>query len=194
MVVVGMGQGEIDMTPIQMANAMCLIANRGYYYIPHFVKSIAGNPRDALLAKYMEKHEVTHISDTAFGAVITGMEDVVTHGTGRVAILPGVEVCGKTGTVENYAAIDGQRVKLDNHSVFVCFAPKNDPKIAIAVIVQNSGYGATWAGPIASLMMEKYLNDTIKAPARLALRKKCTKQIRLKAISGLLIPCKDKKT
>ncbi len=175
MVVVGMGQGEIDMTPLQMANAMCLIANRGYYYIPHFVKSVAGNSKDPVLAKYLEKHAVTHISDTAFGAVIAGMEDVVNKGTGRVAILPGVEVCGKTGTVENYAAIDGQRVKLDNHSVFVCFAPKSEPKIAIAVIVQNSGYGATWAGPIASLMMEKYLNDTIKAPARLALQDKMFK-------------------
>src|SRR5690606_16168479 len=82
--------------------------------------------------------------------------------TGRIAQLPGVQVCGKTGTVENYAGIFGQRVKLDNHSVFVCFAPKDDPKIAIAVVVENSGYGSTWAGPIASLMMEQYLTDTIK--------------------------------
>jgi penicillin-binding protein 2 len=175
MVVVGMGQGEIDMTPLQMANAMCLIANRGYYYIPHFVKSIGGNAKDSMLNPYLEKHQVTHISDTAFGAVITGMEDVVTHGTGRVAILPGVAVCGKTGTVENYAVIGGQKTKLDNHSVFVCFAPKNDPKIAIAVVVQNSGYGATWAGPIASLMMEKYLNDTIKGAGRIALQEKMYK-------------------
>lgn len=175
MVVVGMGQGEINMTPLQMANAMCLIANRGYFYIPHFVKNIGGSNKDPILKPYLEKHQVTHINDTAFGAVIAGMEDVVTHGTGRVAQLPGVEVCGKTGTVENYAAIGGQKVKLDNHSVFVCFAPKNNPKIAIAVIVQNSGYGATWAGPIASLMMEKYLNDTIKGPARIALQEKMYK-------------------
>lgn len=162
MVVVGMGQGEIDMTPLQMANAMCLIANRGYYYIPHFVKSIGGNAQDTLLAPFLKKNEVTHIPESSFMAVIDGMEDVVTHGTGRVAQLPGVQVCGKTGTVENYAGIFGQLVKLDNHSVFVCFAPKDDPKIAIAVVVQNSGYGATWAGPIASLMMEQYLTDTIK--------------------------------
>lgn len=175
MVVVGMGQGEIDMTPLQMANAMCLIANRGYYYIPHFVKSIGGNPKDSLLKEYLVKHTPTHISDSAFESVIMGMEDVVTHGTGRVAILPGIEVCGKTGTVENYWMLNGQKTKLDNHSVFVCFAPKNDPKIAIAVVVQNSGYGATWAGPIASLMMEKYLKDSIAGPARIALQEKMYK-------------------
>jgi penicillin-binding protein 2 len=175
MVVVGMGQGEIDMTPLQMANAMCLIANRGYFYIPHFVKSIGGNPKDKTLNPYLEKHKPTHIPDSSFNAVIAGMEDVVTSGTGRVAILPGIEVCGKTGTVENYALIDGQRTKLDNHSVFVCFAPKNDPKIAIAVVVQNSGYGATWAGPVASLMMEKYLKDSVVAPNRIALQEKMFK-------------------
>ncbi len=175
MVVVGMGQGELDLTPLQMANAMCLIANKGYYYIPHFVKSVGGNAKDPSLKPYLEKHQVTHIPDSAFNAVILGMEDVVTKGTGKVAILPGVEVCGKTGTVENYAIIGGTRTKLDNHSVFVCFAPKNDPKIAIAVIVQNSGYGATWAGPIASLMMEKYLKDTITAAPRIALQDKMFK-------------------
>lgn len=175
MVVVGMGQGEIDMTPLQMANAMCLIANRGYYYVPHFVKSIGGNTKDKVLNPYLEKHIATHIPDSSFNAVITGMEDVVTSGTGKVAILPGIEVCGKTGTVENYAVIDGNRTKLDNHSVFVCFAPKNDPKIAIAVVVQNSGYGATWAGPVASLMMEKYLKDSIVAPNRIALQEKMFK-------------------
>lgn len=172
MVVVGMGQGEINMTPLQMANAMCLIANRGHYYVPHFVKSIDGNPKDELLAPYLEMHSPTHIPPEVFNSVIDGMEDVVTKGTGRVAALPGVAVCGKTGTVENYANIFGNLTKLDNHSVFVCFAPKDDPKIAIAVIVQNSGYGSTWAGPIASLMMEKYLTDTIQGPARIALQEK----------------------
>lgn len=161
-VFVGMGQGELGLTPMQMANAMCLIANRGYYYTPHFVKAIDGNEKDPLLKSYLEKHEVTHIPSASFQAVIDGMEDVVSSGTGRVAILPGVAVCGKTGTVENYALINGNKQKLDNHSVFVCFAPKDNPKIAIAVVVQNSGYGATWAGPVASLMMEKYLTDSIK--------------------------------
>lgn len=165
MVVVGMGQGEVDLTPLQMANVMAMIANRGYYYTPHFVKAIDGNKKDLHLAPYLKKHEVTHIPDSAFNAVILGMEDVVEKGTGKVAQLPGVAVCGKTGTVENYASIGGVTVKLDNHSVFVCFAPKDNPKIAIAVVVANAGYGATWAGPIASLMMEKYLTDTIKRTA-----------------------------
>jgi len=171
MVFVGMGQGEVDVTPVQMANAMCMIANKGYYYIPHFVKSIGGNPKDKLLSKYLEKHIPTHIPDSFYSIVKDGMEDVVNNGTGRVAILPGIKVCGKTGTAENYQIVNGVRTKLDNHSLFVCFAPKDDPKIAIAVIVENSGYGATWAGPVASLMMEKYLNDSI-ATKRLPLQEK----------------------
>jgi penicillin-binding protein 2 len=158
-----------------MANAMCLIANRGFYYVPHFVKSIGGNAKDPLLKEYLVKHTPTHISEQDFESVILGMEDVVSKGTGKVAILPGVEVCGKTGTVENYWILNGQKTKLDNHSVFVCFAPKNDPKIAIAVVVQNSGYGATWAGPIASLMMEKYLKDSISGTSRIALQEKMYK-------------------
>jgi penicillin-binding protein 2 len=171
MVVVGIGQGEVDLTPLQMANGVSMIANRGYYYIPHFVKSVGGNTKDKTLAKYLEKHVPTHIADSSFEQVINGMEDVVNKGTGKVAILPGVEVCGKTGTVENYAVVNGQRTKLDNHSVFVCFAPRVNPKIAIAVVVENAGFGATWAGPIASLMMEKYLKDSI-ASNRLPLQEK----------------------
>jgi penicillin-binding protein 2 len=172
MAVIGMGQGEVDLTPLQMANAMCIIANKGYYYIPHFVKSIGGNDKDPVLNKYIEKHTPMHIPAEYYNSIIDGMEDVVTKGTGKVAQLPGVAVCGKTGTVENYASIGGgEPKKLDNHSVFVCFAPKEDPKIAIAVIVQNSGYGATWAGPVASLMMEKYLKDSI-APNRKALQER----------------------
>lgn len=158
---VGMGQGEIASTPLQMANAMCIIANKGYYYIPHFVKSVAKNPKDPILAKYLEKHTVTHISDSAFTVVGLGMMDVVDRGTGTVARLPGVEVCAKTGTVENKAIVNGQVMKLQNHSVFVAYAPRVNPKIAIAVIVENSGYGATWAGPVASLMIEKYLYDSV---------------------------------
>src|SRR5690606_30103518 len=90
-------------------------------------------------------------------------QDVVTHGTGKVAQIPGIDVCAKTGTVENKAAIDGKAVKMQNHSAFVAFAPRENPKIAVAVMVENAGYGATWAGPIASLIIEKYLNDTISA-------------------------------
>ncbi|HRP88445.1 MAG TPA: penicillin-binding protein 2 [Edaphocola sp.] len=162
MTIIGMGQGEIALTPLQLANSMCLIANEGYYYTPHFVKSIGKNANHPKLAKFKEKHTPMHIAHESYKAVKDGMEMVVTNGTGRVARLDGVAVCGKTGTVENYASVYGKYTKLDNHSVFVCFAPKDTPKIAIAVIVQNAGYGATWAGPVASLMMEKYLTDTVK--------------------------------
>lgn len=160
---VGMGQGEISLTPIQMANAMCIIANHGYYYTPHIVKSIGGDPNDTLLAPYLQKHQVTHIADSSFAIVAMGMQDVVTHGTGKVAQIPGIDICAKTGTVENKAAIDGKAVKMQNHSAFVAFAPRKNPKIAVAVMIENAGYGATWAGPIASLIIEKYLNDTISA-------------------------------
>lgn len=158
---VGMGQGEISLTPLQMANAMCIIANHGYYYTPHFVKSIGGNPKDTLLAPFLKKHKVTRISDSTFAIVALGMQDVVTHGTGKVAQLPNINICAKTGTVENKAAIDGVAVKMQNHSAFVAFAPRENPRIAVAVMVENAGYGATWAGPIASLIIEKYLTDSI---------------------------------
>lgn len=162
-VFVGMGQGEIASTPLQMANAMCIIANRGFYYTPHFVRSVAKNPKDPILKPYLEKHTVTHIPSEVFEVVGLGMMDVVNSGTGKVAQLPGVEVCAKTGTVENKAVVNGQVMKLQNHSMFVAFAPRVNPRIAIAVCVENSGYGATWAGPVASLMIEKYLNDTVAA-------------------------------
>ena len=164
----GIGQDMMLATPLQLANAMCLIANKGYYYTPHFVKSIDNEtPADTILRPYRTKHEVlTHISDSAYKAVIRGMNDVVINGTARSAAIPGIAVCAKTGTAENYRIIDGKRVKLKDNSVFVAFAPMDDPKIAIAVIVENAGYGGTWAGPISSLMMEKYLNDTLR-PERL---------------------------
>jgi penicillin-binding protein 2 len=160
----GIGQDMMLATPMQLANAMCLIANKGYYYTPHFVKSIDGETKeDTILNKFRKKHEVlAGIPDEAFEAIISGMQDVVEIGTARVAQLPGINVCAKTGTAENYRIIDGQRVKLKDNSVFVCFAPREKPRIAIAVVVENAGFGATWAGPIAALMMEKYLNDTLR--------------------------------
>lgn len=160
----GIGQDKMLTTPLQLANAMCIIANKGYYYIPHFVDSIEDETAaDApVLAKYRERHNVlTHISDTAFNAIINGMQDVVTHGTARVARIEGINVCAKTGTAENYTILDGRRIKLKDNSMFVCFAPKENPRIAIAVAVQNAGYGATWGGPIARILMEKYLLDTL---------------------------------
>jgi penicillin-binding protein 2 len=161
----GIGQDKMTSTPLQLANAMCVIANRGYYYTPHFVAKIDNETTDdtALLNKYRVKHEVlTHISDVDYQAVIDGMHDVVTMGTARIAQIPGIDVCAKTGTAENYTILDGQRLKLPNNSMFVCFAPKENPRIAIAVAVENAGFGATWGGPIARILMEKYLNDTLQ--------------------------------
>jgi len=155
-----MGQGQVVATPMQMANAMCIIANRGSYYIPHFVRSVDSDDSD-LLKKYKEKHTVAHVADTSYRSVIYGMQDVVESGTGQIAKIEGVIVCGKTGTAENNAIVDGKLVKLKNHSVFVCFAPRDNPQIAVAVIVENAGFGSTYAAPIASLIMEKYLHDTI---------------------------------
>jgi len=161
----GIGQGEMQVTPLQMANSMCLIANRGWYYIPHFVKSIENeSERDTILKPFREKIKPLHIPDTAYQAVIDGLEMVVTNGTARNAKIPGYAVCAKTGTVENYY----RGVKQQNHSFFVAFAPKENPKIAVCVVVENAGFGSTWAAPIASLLMEKYLTDSIAGPQRKA--------------------------
>lgn len=162
-VFLGIGQGEMTATPLQLANLMCIIANKGYYYTPHFVDSIDGRGEgDTILNPFKIKHEVTHIPDDVYEEVQLGMQDVVDRGTARVARLEGISVAAKTGTSENYGIINGKREKLEDHSWFVCFAPRENPKIAIAVIVENAGFGATWAGPIAALMMEKYLNDTLR--------------------------------
>jgi penicillin-binding protein 2 len=109
---------------------------------------------------------LTHISDTAYSAVINGMQDVVTMGTARIAMIPGIDVCAKTGTAQNSRIIDGKKLELPNNSMFVCFAPKDNPKIALAVAVENAGFGSTWAGPIARILMEKYLNDTIQEKSK----------------------------
>ncbi len=159
---VGMGQGEIALTPIQMANAMCIIANKGFYYTPHLVRSVDSNVNDPVLKPFKEKHVVTNIPESTFDIVGLGMQDVVERGTGRVAMLEGINVAAKTGTVENKAVVNGVAMKMKDHSMFVAYAPRENPKIAIAVAVENAGYGATWAGPIASLMIEKYLFDSVK--------------------------------
>ncbi|HEY4336235.1 MAG TPA: penicillin-binding protein 2 [Puia sp.] len=175
MLTMGIGQDKMLVTPLQMANAMCIVANKGFYYTPHFVKSIEGAPEDdTVLSRFHIKHEpVSHISDAAFEVVHSGMQDVVEIGTAKTARVPGIDMCAKTGTAENKRLIAGRVVKLNNHSVFVCFAPRENPKIAVAVIVENGGYGAAQAGQIASLLVEKYLNDTIST-ARLALEDEIT--------------------
>ncbi len=161
----GIGQDKMTATPLQLANAMCIIANRGYYYTPHIVKSIDNEtPADtALLNPFRRKHEVlTHIADSAFEAVTAGMQDVVDRGTARNAAIPGIHICAKTGTAQNFRYIAGKKIELKENSMFVCFAPRENPKIAIAVVVENAGFGSTAAAPIASLMLEKYLNDTLR--------------------------------
>jgi len=161
----GIGQDKMTATPLQLANAMCIIANKGFYYVPHFVKKIDEETEAdaALLNKYRQKHEVlTHIPDDVYDVVTSGMQDVVEEGTARIAKIPGINICAKTGTAQNFTILNGKRLELPNNSMFVCFAPKENPKIAIAVTVENAGFGATWAGPIARILMEKYLNDTIQ--------------------------------
>jgi len=152
------GQGEIEMTPMQMVNFTAAIANRGWYYKPHILKNIVGV--DTIPSKYTQKHYTT-IDPEYFEPVIQGMNDVYNDGTAKFLKVPNIEICGKTGTVENYTKIDDQRVQLTDHSVFVAFAPKDNPKIAIAVFVENGYWGARYGGRIASLMIEKYINDTI---------------------------------
>jgi penicillin-binding protein 2 len=165
MTTLGIGQDKMLVTPLQMANAMCIVANKGYFYIPHFVQKVEGHSvDDSVLDKYFVKHEVlTHISDGDYETVISGMQDVTEVGTARIARIDGINMCAKTGTAENYLTLEGKRTKLNNNSMFVCFAPRENPQIAVAVVIQNAGFGATWAGRIASLMVEKYLRDTLTA-------------------------------
>jgi penicillin-binding protein 2 len=161
-VFLGIGQGEMQATPLQMANLMCIIANKGYYYTPHFVKSIeAQTEADTVLNTFQKKHQVTNIPAEIYDIVQMAMQDVTEYGSGRIARIEGISVASKTGTAENYGIIYGKREKLKDHSWFVCFAPRENPKIAVAVIVENAGFGATWAGPMAGLIMEKYLRDTL---------------------------------
>lgn len=149
------GQGELGVTLLQMANLGAIIANRGYYYIPHVVREIEGE--ESINERFFEKH-YTMVDSKNFEPVVDGMYDAVHKdgGTARIAYIPGWDVCGKTGTVQNPHGED--------HSTFICFAPKDNPKIAISVYVENSRWGATAAAPIASLLLEKYLTGEISRP------------------------------
>ena len=151
------GQGEILTTPIQMANFTSAIANRGYYIKPHFVKIKSKKIHDSLYPKKM-----TSIDPKFFEPVIEGMHKVIEEGTGKIAKIPGLEVCGKTGTAENFIKLNGIKTQLTDHSIFIAFAPKKNPKIALAVFVENGYWGSRWAAPIASLMIEKYMFSTTK--------------------------------
>lgn len=152
------GQGEVLLTPMQMANFTAAIANRGYFYTPHIIKNIIGP--DTIPKKFKEKH-YTSVEPENFEPVVEGMFQVYQRGTAASIQVPGIEICGKTGTAENYTKIDGKRVQLTDHSIFVAFAPKDNPKIAIAVFVENGYWGSRWAGRIAGLMIEKYLKGEI---------------------------------
>ncbi len=151
------GQGEILTSPMQLANMMATVANRGYYYTPHIVKKI----KDQKLDKKFTTRHYTTIDKQYYEPVIQGLEDVYNHGTASGFRVEGIKICGKTGTAENKIRVGGKTYQLKDHSIFVAFAPRDNPKIAIAVFIENSGYGATWAGPIATLMIEKYINGKI---------------------------------
>ena len=148
----GIGQGEILVTPLQLANVFAAIANNGWYYTPHVVKKIIDPTTQKDVRKKDEKH-YTKVSPEWFIPVREGLFQVVQAGTAVESKVDGIAICGKTGTVQNPHG--------DNHSLFAGYATKDEPKIAIAVCVENAGFGARYAGPIASLMIEKYLNDTI---------------------------------
>lgn len=152
---VSIGQGEVLTVPMQMANLAAIFANKGWYYDPHVVRAV-GEP-DSTISKYREKHKVD-VAPHWFDHIQEGMRRVVNEpgGTAKNARLKDITVCGKTGTAENPHGQD--------HAVFVCFAPMEDPKIAMAVYVENSGFGGTWAAPIASLLIEQYLTDSISRP------------------------------
>ena len=150
------GQGEILTTPIQMANFASAIANRGFFYKPHFVKKINNQTNISF-----EKN-VTSIDKENFELIIDGMVDVVERGTARIAKIENINVAGKTGTVENFILIEGEKKQLTDHSTFIAFAPAEDPKIVVSVFVENGYWGSRWAAPIASLIIEKYLTGNIE--------------------------------
>lgn len=151
------GQGEVATTPIQLANMIAAIANRGYYYTPHVIKKIEGET----LPEQFTKPKYTTIDIQNFEPVVEGMRRVYTDGTAKWLQVTDIDICGKTGTVENFAIIDSLKTQLTDHSIFVAFAPKDNPKIAIAVFVENGYWGSRFAGKVASLMIEKHIKGEI---------------------------------
>jgi len=149
------GQGEVLTTPIQMANIVSAIANRGFYIQPHFVKKIENNQVKSFEKRY------TSINKENFDIVIDGMFDVVEKGTARIAKVNNLKIAGKTGTIENFTIINNERKQLTDHSTFIAFAPVENPKIAISVFIENGYWGSRWAAPIASLIIEKYINGEV---------------------------------
>ena len=152
----GIGQGEILVTPLQLANIAALIANEGYYYPPHLIRAFGDT---TAIPEKMTTRMETGIEQRHFKVIKAGMQTVFegAHGTARGSKIPGITAGGKTGTAQNPHG--------DNHSIFIAFAPVEDPKIALSIIIENGGYGSTWAAPIASLMMEKYIRGYTERPA-----------------------------
>ena len=176
------GQGEVLTTPIQLCNVMAAVANMGYYYTPHIIKKIEGHEIDK---KFVTKN-VTTVAPEHFPPIIQGLFDVYNFGTASRLKVNGIQICGKTGTAENFTKINGKRVQLTDHSIFVAFAPMDDPKIAIAVFVENGYFGARIAGPIASLMIEKYLRGSItRTDLEKAMLEKSLEAEYAKVVSGL---------
>lgn len=151
---IAIGQGEVLLTPLQIANLGATIANRGYFVTPHVVKEVEGEPLDSL---YRTKR-YTDVDQKYYETIVEGMRNAVLGGTCRAANIPGIEVCGKTGTAQNRG---------HDHSVFMGFAPMDKPKIAIAVYVENGGFGAVYGVPIGALMMEQYLNGNLSESSEL---------------------------
>ena len=151
------GQGEVATTPIQLANMIAAIANRGYYFTPHIIKNIEGQT----LPEQYTKPKYTTIDKRHFDPVIEGMLQVYKKGTASSLQVKDIDICGKTGTVENFAIIDSLKTQLTDHSIFVAFAPVDNPKIAIAVFVENGYWGSRFAGKIASLLIERHIKGYI---------------------------------
>lgn len=161
---IAIGQGEVLITPLEMANLAAVMANRGYYIPPHFIKEIENGEIPSV---YRTKKR-TMVEAKYFEPVIDGMWRVVHEGggTARRARLDSIAICGKTGTVENFKRISGKVYQLTDHSNFMAFAPRENPQIAISVFIENSGFGGTWSAPLASLMIEKYITGTISDTAK----------------------------
>ena len=152
------GQGDVETTPIQLANFTAAIANKGYFYTPHILKQIDKTPIEDPKFTIPKK---TTIDKKHFSPIIEAMHEVFKTGTGKWSQVNGIEICGKTGTVENFANINGKKTQLKDHSILIAFAPKKNPKIALAIFVENGGYGSTIAAPISSLLIEKYISGSI---------------------------------
>jgi penicillin-binding protein 2 len=168
------GQGKVETTLLQLANVMAIIANRGWYYTPHVVDSIEGGDEFGMLERFTTKHYTDkRIPDSIYTAIQNGMQAVVDYGTAVRSRIPDIVMCGKTGTVENY----DHGKKQPDHSFFGAFAPRDNPRIAIAVLCENSDQGARVAAPIASLMVEQYLKDSVRGPVRKAMEEEFTNKV-----------------